>query len=61
MPHSQMEDQLGKYCGLILYMKEMDEERYRKLCAVSVVSGSLIEERYTDRLVCLLFGLSELL
>lgn len=40
-PHAQMEDQLGKYCGLILYMKEMDEERYQKLCAeyFSTASG----------------------
>lgn len=34
--HTQLEDKLGKYCGLVLYMKEMDEERYQKLCAVSV-------------------------
>lgn len=33
--HAQLEDKLGKYCGLVLYMKEMDEERYQKLCAVS--------------------------
>ena len=33
--HTQLEDKLGKYCGLVLYMKEMDEERYQKLCAVS--------------------------
>ncbi|KAJ9110665.1 hypothetical protein QFC19_001494 [Naganishia cerealis] len=31
--HTQLEDKLGKYCGLVLYMKEMDEERYQKLCA----------------------------
>ncbi|GHJ89203.1 hypothetical protein NliqN6_5605 [Naganishia liquefaciens] len=31
--HAQLEDKLGKYCGLVLYMKEMDEERYQKLCA----------------------------
>lgn len=35
--HTQLEDKLGKYCGLVLYMKEMDEERYQKLCAVSIL------------------------
>jgi len=34
-PHAQMEQKLGMYCGLILYMIEMDEERYQKLCTVS--------------------------
>jgi hypothetical protein len=33
-PHAQMEQKLGMYCGLILYMIEMDEERYQKLCTV---------------------------
>ena len=30
-----MEQKLGMYCGLILYMIEMDEERYQKLCTVT--------------------------
>ena len=38
--HAQLEDKLGKYCGLVLYMKEMDEERYQKLCAVSLSRSS---------------------
>ncbi len=29
-----MEDTLGRYSGLILYLKEMDEDRFSKLCAV---------------------------
>jgi len=29
-----MEQKLGMYCGLILYMIEMDEDRYQKLCTV---------------------------
>jgi hypothetical protein len=29
-----MENYLGKYCGLMLYLREMDESRYSKVCAV---------------------------
>ena len=32
--HDDMESALGRYSGLILYLKEMDEDRYAKLCAV---------------------------
>lgn len=43
--HSQLEDKLGKYCGLVLYMKEMDEERYQKLCAVSESMSAKLSRR----------------
>jgi exocyst complex component 1 len=33
--HSKMELHLGQYAGLLLYLKEMDEDRYSKICAVS--------------------------
>jgi hypothetical protein len=33
--HLSMETKLEKYAGLILYMRELDEDRYQKLCAVS--------------------------
>ena len=33
--HLSMEKKLEKYAGLILYMRELDEDRYQKLCAVS--------------------------
>jgi hypothetical protein len=31
-----MEKYLGRYSGLILYLKEMDEVSYAKLCAVLI-------------------------
>ncbi|KAG8715818.1 hypothetical protein FRC08_010143 [Ceratobasidium sp. 394] len=31
--HKPMEEYLGKYCGLMLYLREMDEGRYSKVCA----------------------------
>lgn len=34
--HQDMEQYLGRYAGLMLYLKEMDEGVYAKLCAVSV-------------------------
>lgn len=33
-----METYLGRYAGLILYLKEMDEGVYSKLCAVSMLA-----------------------
>jgi len=33
--HDDMEGYLGRYAGLMLYLKEMDEGLYAKLCAVS--------------------------
>lgn len=35
--HQQIEAYLGRYCGLMLYLKEMDENKYSKVCAVSCV------------------------
>ncbi|KAG8991792.1 hypothetical protein FRB90_001230, partial [Tulasnella sp. 427] len=32
-PHTDLENYLGRYCGLMLYLKEMDEDRYAKVCA----------------------------
>ena len=35
LDHGPIETYLGRYVGLILYMKEMDESKYSKVCAVS--------------------------
>ena len=34
--HKTLESYLDRYSGLVLYMREMDEVTYSKLCAVSV-------------------------
>jgi hypothetical protein len=34
--HKELESHLDRYSGLVLYMKEMDEVTYGKLCAVRV-------------------------
>lgn len=33
-PHTSMGEFLMMYEGLVLYIKEMDEERYQRLCSV---------------------------
>jgi hypothetical protein len=35
--HQEMEAYLGRYAGLVMYLKEMDESIYAKLCAVRIV------------------------
>lgn len=37
IPHTEFENYLGRYAGLLIYLKEMDETVYGKLCAVSVI------------------------
>ena len=39
--HSELEQYIGLYSGLVLYLKEMDESRYAKLCAVSSLTCQL--------------------
>lgn len=34
--HTELENYLGRYSGLMLYLKEMDETVYAKLCAVRI-------------------------
>lgn len=34
LDRKEMENYLGRYSGLILYLKEMDEGAYARLCAV---------------------------
>lgn len=38
--HQSMEEYLGRYAGLIMYLKEMDESVYAKLCASYFGSAS---------------------
>lgn len=32
--HEKMSDFLGRYCGLMLFVKEMDGDRYKSICDV---------------------------
>ena len=35
-PHTTMGEYLMMYEGLVLYVKEMEEDRYQKLCSVGL-------------------------
>jgi hypothetical protein len=49
--HQGVEEYLGRYCGLMLYIKEMDEAVYGRLCAVSHGCLHLIFfDHYADRM-----------
>ena len=37
LDHGPIEAYLGRYVGLVLYMKEMDESKYSKICAVRIL------------------------
>jgi hypothetical protein len=36
MPHRELESYLGRYSGLMLYLREMDESAYGKICGVII-------------------------
>ncbi|KAE9408272.1 hypothetical protein BT96DRAFT_914199 [Gymnopus androsaceus JB14] len=40
IPHTEFEDYAGRYSGLMLYLKEMDEAIYGKLCAAYFSAAS---------------------
>ena len=41
--HAVMEDFLGRYCGLMLFVKEIDQARYQGICAVRLSFYSIAE------------------
>jgi hypothetical protein len=42
--HTSMGEYLMMYEGLVLYMKEMDEDRYQRLCSVSFSFQMTVDE-----------------
>lgn len=38
--HAAMEDFLGRYCGLMLFVKEIDQQRYQLICSVRPCGSS---------------------
>ncbi|KAL1748585.1 exocyst complex component Sec3-domain-containing protein [Schizophyllum fasciatum] len=53
VPHTEMEQYLGRYAGLMLYLKEMDEAIYGKLCATYFSAAS---ELHSTQVRALLSG-----
>ncbi|KAG9013462.1 hypothetical protein FRB94_002536 [Tulasnella sp. JGI-2019a] len=44
-PHKELEEYLGKYCGLMLYLREMDEDRYSKICGAYFSTASELHSK----------------
>ncbi|KAF8832200.1 hypothetical protein HHX47_DHR1001902 [Lentinula edodes] len=42
VPHTEFEEYAGRYSGLLLYLKEMDEAVYGKLCAMKAVFSAYL-------------------
>ncbi|KAI0340701.1 hypothetical protein BDW22DRAFT_1360141 [Trametopsis cervina] len=49
--HKPMENYLGKYSGLMLYLKEMDENMYGKLCAAYFSAASSLHSTQVKALL----------
>ena len=54
--HKNFETYLERYRGLLLYLKEMDESAYAKICAVSMHTMWILCNVLTCRLGLLLCG-----
>ncbi|KAI0286899.1 exocyst complex component Sec3-domain-containing protein [Russula aff. rugulosa BPL654] len=55
--HKDLENHLARYSGLILYMKEMDESTYGKLCAAYFSAASQLHNTQTTSLLSFYSGL----
>jgi len=49
--HKTLEKYLGRYSGLILYLKEMDEAVYAKLCGVRPTRSDHFVARGTNHIL----------
>ncbi|KAI0271421.1 exocyst complex component Sec3-domain-containing protein [Gloeopeniophorella convolvens] len=55
--HKDLEGYLDRYCGLVLYMKEMDEVAYGKLCAAYFSAASQLHNTQITSFLSLCTGL----
>ncbi|KDQ30968.1 hypothetical protein PLEOSDRAFT_1036431 [Pleurotus ostreatus PC15] len=56
LPHKSMEDYLGRYAGLMLYLKEMDEIMYGKLCGAYFSAASELHAEQMKALMSIYLG-----
>ncbi|GAA5888974.1 hypothetical protein JCM5296_002762 [Sporobolomyces johnsonii] len=54
--HAQMEDFLGRYCGLMLFVKEMDQGRYQMICSAYFTAMSDLHRQEIQELMSALRG-----
>lgn len=55
--HGSMETYLGRYAGLVLYLKEMDEAAYSKLCAAYFSAASDLHGKQMRTILSIYSGL----
>ncbi|KAH7930560.1 hypothetical protein BV22DRAFT_1101736 [Leucogyrophana mollusca] len=55
--HQEMESYLGRYAGLLLYLKEMDEAVYSKFCAAYFSAASDLHSKQMKALLSIYTGL----
>ncbi|KXN85680.1 Exocyst complex component 1 [Leucoagaricus sp. SymC.cos] len=54
--HQDIEEYLGRYCGLMLYLKEMDEAVYGRLCAAHFSAASELHSTQIKALMSIYLG-----
>ncbi|OCB87846.1 hypothetical protein A7U60_g4980 [Sanghuangporus baumii] len=51
LDHKPLEVYLGRYCGLMLYLREMDETKYSKICAAYFSAASDLHSKQVKALL----------
>ncbi|GAA5999358.1 uncharacterized protein JCM10292_001230 [Rhodotorula paludigena] len=54
--HAAMEDYLGRYCGLMLFVKEIDQTRYQHICTAYFTAMSDLHRQEIQELMGVLRG-----
>ncbi|GAA6058447.1 hypothetical protein JCM3770_005082 [Rhodotorula araucariae] len=54
--HAAMEDFLGRYCGLMLFVKEIDQQRYQLICSAYFTAMSDLHRQEIHELMSALRG-----
>lgn len=49
--HEKMESYLGRYCGLVLFLREMDKNRYKEVCGNYFTSASELHNKEMSKLL----------
>ncbi|TIB36441.1 hypothetical protein E3P86_02512 [Wallemia ichthyophaga] len=49
--HEKMESYLGRYCGLVLFLREMDKNRYKEVCDNYFSSAAELHNREMSKLL----------
>ena len=56
--HEKMESYLGRYCGLVLFLREMDRNRYKEVCGNYFSSASELHNKEMSKLLAVYANLT---